>query len=76
MGEHHEKTVTVVKKVAVPYPVTKEVRVPVEKLIHVPIQVPVPQPYPVEKKVCILLQSKSHKQITFFKEYSKHTSFH
>lgn len=50
-GHHEEKTVTVVKKVPVPYPVTKEIPVPVEKKIPYPVKVPVPQPYPVEKKV-------------------------
>lgn len=57
LGEHHHETksVTVVKKVAVPYPVTKEIPVPVEKTVHVPIKVPVPQPYPVEKTVRLSL---------------------
>lgn len=49
---HHEKTVTVVKKVPAPYPVTKEIPYPVEKTVHVPVKVHVPQPYPVEKQVC------------------------
>lgn len=53
---HHQKTVTVVKNVPVPYHVTKEIPFPVEKVVHVAVKVPVPQPYPVEKKVSFTYQ--------------------
>ncbi|KAH1022475.1 hypothetical protein HUJ04_011869 [Dendroctonus ponderosae] len=49
--EHHQKTVTIVKKVPAPYPVEKTIHVPVEKKVPYPVKVPYPQPYPVEKKV-------------------------
>ncbi|XP_044585811.1 extensin-like [Cotesia glomerata] len=50
--EHdHEKVITVVKNVAVPYPVEKEIRYPVIKKVPYPVHTPVAQPYPVEKEV-------------------------
>lgn len=44
-GHHHheEKTVTIVKKVPVPYPVEKHIPVPVEKVKHYPVHVHVPK---------------------------------
>ncbi|XP_076242277.1 uncharacterized protein LOC143184134 [Calliopsis andreniformis] len=55
LGHHvHEdvhKMVTVIKKVAVPYPVIKNIPYPVVKNIPYAVKVPVPQPYAVEKKV-------------------------
>lgn len=49
--EHHQKVVTVEKKVAVPYPVEKQVHYAVEKKVPYPVKVHVPQPYPVEKEI-------------------------
>ena len=46
---HEEKTLTIVKKIPVPYKVEKTVHVPVEKISHYPVHVHVPKPYPVEK---------------------------
>lgn len=48
---HEQKTVTIVKKVPVPYPVEKHIPVPVEKIVHYPVKVGVPKPYPVYKTV-------------------------
>ncbi len=45
-GHHHhheEKTITIVKKVPVPYPVEKHIPVPVEKIKHYPVHVKVPK---------------------------------
>lgn len=45
-GHHHhheEKTITIVKKVPVPYPVEKHIPVPVEKVKHYPVHVHVPK---------------------------------
>uniref|UniRef100_A0A1B0F9D1 Uncharacterized protein n=1 Tax=Glossina morsitans morsitans TaxID=37546 RepID=A0A1B0F9D1_GLOMM len=52
-GGHHEhiKTVTIEKKVPVPYTVTKHVPYTVEKKVPYEVKVPVPEPYYVEKKV-------------------------
>ncbi|XP_077271908.1 uncharacterized protein LOC143902674 isoform X2 [Temnothorax americanus] len=46
-----DKTVTIIKKVAVPFPVEKTIRYPVIKRILYPVKVPVPQPYAIEKKI-------------------------
>lgn len=48
-GYHEEKTLTIVKKIPVPYKVEKTVHVPVEKIVKVPHKVYVDKPYPVEK---------------------------
>lgn len=52
---HHpikeEKTLTIVKKIPVPYPKYKTVHVPHVKEVHVPVHVKVPKPYPVYKHV-------------------------
>uniref|UniRef100_A0A182ISA9 Uncharacterized protein n=1 Tax=Anopheles atroparvus TaxID=41427 RepID=A0A182ISA9_ANOAO len=50
---HHEhiKTVTIEKKVPVPYTVEKHVPYTVEKKVPYEVKVPIPQPYIVEKKV-------------------------
>ncbi|XP_057330440.1 probable serine/threonine-protein kinase kinX [Microplitis mediator] len=47
----HEKVITVIKNVAVPYPVEKQIPYPVIKKVPYPIHTPVAQPYPVEKEV-------------------------
>lgn len=49
---HHEhiKTVTIEKKIPVPYEVIKKIPVTVEKKIPVEVKVPIPQPYEVIKK--------------------------
>lgn len=43
---HQEKTITVVKNVPVPYKVEKLHPVKIEKIVHVPVHVKVPQPFP------------------------------
>jgi hypothetical protein len=50
--EHHEhiKTITIEKKVPVPYTVHKHVPYTVEKKVPYEVKVPVPQPYEVIKK--------------------------
>jgi len=52
---HHEhiKTITIEKKVPVPYTVHKHVPYTVEKKVPYEVKVPIPQPYVVEKKSTI-----------------------
>lgn len=52
---HEEKTLTIYKKIPVPYPVEKHIPVPIEKVVHYPVKVGVPAPYPGELKLCFLL---------------------
>lgn len=65
--EHHEKTITVVKKVPEPYPVEKTVHVPVEKKVPYPVKVHVPQPYPVEKKIHVPYKVPVHVKVPVHK---------
>lgn len=52
---HEEKTLTIIKKIPVPYKVEKTVHVPVERIVKYPVHVHVPAPYPVEKVILVMI---------------------
>lgn len=49
--EDNYKTLTVIKKIAVPYPVEKTVRYPIVKKVPYEVKVPVPAPFPVAREI-------------------------